>query len=100
MPSVPMEMPSLTPIVLNRIPTRPAAVQPSFTFSARSRRCMLQVFPSNHMLAMPTCGLSMSASVIPVPYNMACEAPWDFTWVMRELYLFSAIVLSFLNAMG
>ena len=32
MPSVPMEMPSLTPMVLKRMPTRPAAGTPSFTF--------------------------------------------------------------------
>ena len=36
MPSVPIEMPSLTPIVLNRMPTMPAASTPSFTCAARS----------------------------------------------------------------
>ena len=36
MPSVPIEMPSETPIVLKRMPTRPAAITPSFTFAARS----------------------------------------------------------------
>ena len=66
MPSVPMEMPSETPMVLKRMPTKPAAVTPSLTFAARSRRCMLQGFPSNQTLAMPTCGLSRSASVMPV----------------------------------
>ena len=66
MPSVPMEMPSLTPMVLKRMPTRPAAATPSLTSSARSRRCMLQGLPSYHTLAMPTCGLSMSSSVRPV----------------------------------
>ena len=34
MPSVPIEMPSETPIVLKRIPTRPAATTPSFTRAA------------------------------------------------------------------
>ena len=34
MPSVPIEMPSLTPMVLNRMPTSPAATTPSFTWSA------------------------------------------------------------------
>ena len=91
MPSVPIEIPSLTPMVLKRIPSRPAAFTPCFTFAERSSRCILQVLPSYHMLAMPTCALSISASVIPVPYNIACEAPWDFTCVIRELYLFSAI---------
>src|SRR3990167_7254050 len=46
MPSVPMEMPSDTPMVLKRMPTSPAAVTPSFTCAARSFRCMLQVLPS------------------------------------------------------
>ena len=67
MPSVPIEMPSLTPIVLNRMPTRPAATTPCLTCAARSFRCMLHVLPSYQTLAMPTCGLSMSASVSPVP---------------------------------
>ena len=66
MPRVPIDMPSLTPTVLNRNPMSPAASTPSFTFSARSRRCMLQLLPSYQTLAIPTCGLSMSASVRPV----------------------------------
>ena len=36
MPRVPMEMPSLTPIVLNRMPTMPAPVTPSLTAAERS----------------------------------------------------------------
>ena len=32
MPSVPIEMPSLTPMVLKRMPTRPAAATPFFDF--------------------------------------------------------------------
>ena len=60
-PSVPIEMPSLTPMVLNRIPTMPAATTPSRTLAARRSRCMLQVLPSYHMLAMPTWALSRSA---------------------------------------
>ena len=67
MPSVPMEMPSLTPMVLKRIPTMACASTPSFTFSARSSKCMLQVLPSYHTLEMPTCGFSISLSVMPVP---------------------------------
>ena len=67
MPSVPIEMPSLTPMVLKRMPTRPAACTPSLTFGGQRSRCMLQVLPSYHMLPMPTCGFFMSASVRPVP---------------------------------
>jgi hypothetical protein len=36
-----------------------------------------------------TCALFMSASLRPVAYSMAWDAPWDLGWVMRELYLFS-----------
>ena len=53
-PSVPIEIPSETPIVLNRIPTNPACETPARTARASLSRCMLQVLPSYHMLAMPT----------------------------------------------
>jgi hypothetical protein len=66
MPDVPIDMPSETPMVLKRMPTRPAATTPSFTFAARSFRCMLQELPSYQTEAMPTCALSMSASLRPV----------------------------------
>lgn len=66
-PSVPIEMPSLTPMVLNRMPTMSAATTPSFTFSASLLRCMLQVLPSYQTLAMPIWALFMSSAVIPVP---------------------------------
>ena len=85
MPSVPIEMPSLTPIVLNRMPTMPAATTPSRTLAANLSRCMLQVLPSYHMLAIPTCGLSRSAGCRPVPRSMACEAPCERGCVMRAL---------------
>ncbi len=75
MPSVPIEIPSETPIVLKRIPKRPAACIPFLTSAARSKRCMLQGLPSNHMLAMPTCGLFMSSSDMPVAYSIACDEP-------------------------
>ena len=48
------------------LPTMPAAAVPSFAFSARSSRCMLQGLPSNQTLAIPTCGLSKSSSRRPV----------------------------------
>jgi hypothetical protein len=60
MPLVPMEMPSLTPMVLNRRPTSPASSTPAFTSAARSFRCMLQGLPSHHTLLMPTCGARAS----------------------------------------
>ena len=77
-PSVPIDMPSDTPTVLKRIPLIPTASTPSFTFSARPSRCMLQLLPSYQMLAIPICALSRSASVNPVARSCACDAPWDF----------------------
>ncbi len=56
MPSVPIEMPSLTPMVLNRMPTMPGRLHAFFYLSAKCSKCMLQGLPSNHMLEMPTCG--------------------------------------------
>ena len=85
MPSVPIEMPSLTPTVLKRRPFSPAACTPSFTFAARSSRCMLQLLPSYQTLEMPTCAFAKSSSVKPVAYSCAWEAPWLFGWVMRRL---------------
>src|SRR6266480_1267676 len=102
MPIVPMEIPSLTPIVLNCIGTRPSAAinieyldrlksvgsclpafeMPCLTRLLRSMRCILHGFPVYHTDEMPTWALSMSSSFIPVAYNMACEAPWDFGCVM------------------
>src|SRR4030095_16606539 len=89
MPSLPIERPSLTPIVLKRSPTRPAACTPSLMCAASRSRCMLQVLPSYHMLQMPTCGFCKSASVSPMPYSIACDAPWLRGCVTREEYLFS-----------
>src|SRR5437763_16215988 len=89
MPSVPIEMPSLTPPVLNRMPTHPAASAPRFTCVPRSARCMLQGFPSYQTLPMPICGLSRSDQDNPVAINIACEAPWLAGCVMREENLFS-----------
>ena len=77
-------MPSLTPIVLNRIPTRPAATAPSRTRAASPSRCMLQGFPSYHMLAIPTWGLSRSAGWRPVAYSIAWDPPCERGCVMRD----------------
>src|SRR4030095_6317145 len=87
MPSVPIDNPSLTPTVLKRRPTSPAACTPSLTAALRRSRCMLQVLPSYHMLQMPTCGFCRSASVRPMPYSIACDPPWLRGWVTREEYL-------------
>ena len=52
---------------------------------------MLQVLPSYHMLQMPTCGFCRSACVRPMPYSIACDAPWLRGCVTRAEYLFNAI---------
>ncbi len=88
-PVGPIEMPSLTPMVLNRMPTRPAATTPLLDRAAKSLRCMLQVFPSYHM------AVDADLRLLHVVFGEAgavehgCEAPWLFGWVMRELYLFN-----------
>lgn len=115
-PSVPIDMPSLTPMVLNRNPVSPASVTPiisrivdsvtkketefqwngsiiavlwpCFTSPERSIRCMLQGFPSNHTEQMPTCGRAIVSGVNPVAYNIAWEAPWLGGSVMMREYLF------------
>src|SRR5438552_14348214 len=86
-PSVPIEIPSLTPIVLKRKPTKPAARTPSFTFSASCSRCILHGLPSYQTLATPTCGFCISSSESPVAYSIACDAPCDFGCVILELNL-------------
>src|SRR5690606_38107336 len=97
MPSVPIEMPSLTPMVWNIRPLSPAAFTLAFTRAARSFRCMLHVLPSLPVLAMPTCAFPMSSSVKPVAYSMALEAGCDTISVRRELYLFSLGVLDMME---
>ena len=90
MPSVPIEMPSLTPMVLNRMPTRPAASHALLDLVGRGRsRCMLQGLPSYQTLAMPTWGLFMSSSVRPVAIEHRLRGALDSGWVMRELNLLS-----------
>src|SRR6056297_2720230 len=59
MPSVPIEIPSETPTLLNRIPTQSAATTPSFTAPARSSRCMLQGLPSYQIEPMHVAGIAL-----------------------------------------
>ena len=70
-PSVPIEMPSDTAIVLNSTGVPPASRMPALTCSASARRCTLQGVTSVHVLATPTSGFSRSASVKPAPLSMA-----------------------------
>ena len=113
MPSVPMEIPSLTPIVLKRNPVNPASLTPGcykrnfddirlltkssavrkralpvLTSADRSMRCMLQGLPSNQTEQIPTWGRAIVSGVRPVAYNIAWEAPWLGGSVIIREYLF------------
>ena len=65
-PGVPIDIPSLTPMVLKIRPTKSASWVPFFISTAKSLRCMLHGFPSYPVLAIPTKGFSKSASVRPI----------------------------------
>src|SRR3989338_3497266 len=71
MPSVPMEMPSETEIVLNSIGVPPAARTPAFTCSASRRKWKLHGITSIQVLAMPMSGFFRSSSVNPIPFIIA-----------------------------
>ena len=65
-PSVPIEIPSVTLIELNSIGVPPAARIPSFTFSAIFRWFQLQGVTSIQQWATPTSGRLRSSSVKPM----------------------------------
>ncbi len=71
MPSVPMEIPSDTAMVLYSIGVPPAARIPAFTRSESRRRWKLQGMTSIHVLATPTIGFVKSSSVKPTAFNIA-----------------------------
>ena len=69
MPSVPMVMPSLMATVLNSMGVPPASRTPRFTCSASARSVKLHGIVSVHVLAIPTMGFAMSASVRPIAFR-------------------------------
>ena len=71
MPSVPIDTPSETAMVLSSIGVPPAARIPRFTCWARSRWLRLHGMVSIHVVATPTMGLARSSSVNPVPFSIA-----------------------------
>ena len=73
-PFVPIEIPSLTPIVLKIKPTRSDLLIPFLINFERSLRCILQGFPSKPVLAIPINGFLKSSSVNPIACNIACAA--------------------------
>ena len=65
-PGVPIEIPSLTPIVLKIKPITPLLIVPFLTSLARSFKCMLHGLPSYPVLAIPTRGFLKSSLVSPI----------------------------------
>jgi hypothetical protein len=70
-PSVPIETPSETEIVLNSIGVPPASRIPRFTCWASMRWLRLQGIVSIQFVATPTSGFARSSSVKPVPFSIA-----------------------------
>ena len=71
MPSWPIEMPSLTAMVVNSIGKPPAARTPSLARLASRSSGRLQGVTSFHDDATPTWGLSQSSSVMPTARSIA-----------------------------
>src|SRR4051794_16301789 len=74
MPSVPIETPSETEIVLNSIGVPPASRMPCLTWTASSRWLRLHGIVSIHVVQTPTSGFARSSSVKPVPFSIARAA--------------------------
>merc|ERR1712230_55801 len=82
MPFVPILIPSLTPIVLNCMPTKPAFCTLFLIAWLRSKRCMLQGLPLNQTDEMPTWAFLRSASLRPSSLGSRgvarhLEADWE-----------------------
>lgn len=86
-PLVPMEIPSDTAIVLNRIDLSPAFSTESEQILLNSSKCILHGFPDHQHEPTPTWPLEKSSVLKPVAYNCAREAPWDLDVVITEEYL-------------
>jgi len=65
MPGVPMEMPSVTTMVLKSIGNPPAATMPARTSRASRSRCMLHGVTDDQVLTTAIIGFSKSASSMP-----------------------------------
>jgi len=87
-PGVPIEIPSLTPMVLKISPTRSTCSVPFLTWVDKSLRCILQGLPSYPVDAIPTSGFCKSSSVKPIACSIACAAGWVGSCVTVLLYLF------------
>ena len=70
MPSWPIEMASLTAMVLNSMGNPPAARTPTLALRARRASDRLHGVTSFQEEATPTCGLLQSSSPIPIARSM------------------------------
>src|SRR5438067_8697556 len=89
MPSVPIDTPSETAMVLNSIGVPPAARIPAFTFSARRRWLKLQGMVSIQLCPTPISGLLRSSRVKPIARSMARAPARSSPSVNRALCRFS-----------
>src|SRR5689334_6234721 len=71
MPSVPIETPSETAIVLNSTGVPPASMMPRRTCRASSRWFQLHGIVSIHVVATPTSGRASASSSKPIPFSIA-----------------------------
>src|SRR5436305_5565880 len=94
MPSVPMDMPSLTVMVPKIWGTPPPTRTPSLTFSAKRLICELHGVISLHVLATPISGLLKSSSVKPTARNMERLGARISPSVMVRLRLLREVVFS------
>jgi hypothetical protein len=86
-PSVPIETPSLTAMVLNSMGVPPAALMPAFTRSARALWFQLQGMVSIQAWPTPMIGRSRSSRLKPMAWSIARAAarsgPWSITALLR-----------------
>src|SRR5450755_1843743 len=97
MPSVPIEIPSLTVMVPKICGTPPPTRTPSRTFSARRLICELQGVISLHVLATPISGLLKSSSVSPTARSIERLGARSAPSVIILLRLFKALGAAFVD---
>ena len=83
MPSVPIDTPSDTAMVLNSMGVPPASRMPRLTCTASSRWLRLHGIVSIQVVATPMIGLARSSSVKPVPFSNTYP-PLRLTTSMRR----------------
>ena len=89
MPSVPIETPSETAIVLNSTGVPPASMIPRRTCRASSRWFQLHGIVSIHDVAIPTSGRESASSSKPMPFSIARAAARSMPSVSAALWRFA-----------